>query len=170
MVIDPASVRLQAIGVVRSPYKQPSGAPIQGAFAPEGEGTVEVYEEFAAGLADLEGFSHIWLIYLFHLSQGYKLRVVPFMDDVERGLFATRAPRRPNPIGLSLVRLLRVEGPVLHLAEIDVVDGTPVLDIKPYSPQIDSRSGVRCGWLERIDEETRRRRARADRRFCGQHE
>jgi tRNA-Thr(GGU) m(6)t(6)A37 methyltransferase TsaA len=95
---------------------------------------------------------------------------VPFMDDVERGLFATRAPRRPNPIGLSLVRLLRVEGPVLHLAEIDVVDGTPVLDIKPYSPQIDSRSGVRCGWLERIDEETRRRRARADRRFCGQHE
>jgi tRNA-Thr(GGU) m(6)t(6)A37 methyltransferase TsaA len=170
MVIDPESVRLRSIGIVRSPYKQPSGAPIQGAFAPKGEGTIEIYGEFTDGLADLEGFSHIWLIYLFHLSQGYKLRVVPFMDDVERGLFATRAPRRPNPLGLSLVRLLRAEGSLLHIAEIDLVDGTPVLDIKPFSPEIDSRSEIRCGWLERIDKETRHRRSRADRRFCGQDE
>jgi tRNA-Thr(GGU) m(6)t(6)A37 methyltransferase TsaA len=162
------SFSFRAIGVVHSPYKEPAGTPIQGAFAPEGEGTIEIFDEFAAGLADLEGFSHIWLLYVFHRSEGFKLRVVPFMDDAERGLFATRAPRRPNPIGLSLIKLLRVEGPILHVAEIDLLDGTPVLDIKPYSPEMDSRAGTRCGWLDRISKETRRKRSRADRRFNGE--
>ena len=159
------SIRTKPIGIVHSPYKERSGTLIQGTFMPEGEGTVEIFEKFAEGLADLEGFSHIWLLYQFHLSENYSLKVVPFMDDVERGLFATRAPRRPNPIGLSLLRLLKIEGPVLHVAELDIVDGTPVLDIKPYYPDIDCRPDARCGWLDGIDEETRRRRSRADRRF-----
>ena len=159
------SLILEPIGLVRSPFAEREGAPIQGAFAPDAEGTIEIYEQYAEGLADLDGFSHIWLIYQFHLSTDYKLRVVPFMDDRERGLFSTRAPRRPNPIGLSLVRLLRVEGRILHVAGIDVVDGTPVLDIKPYSPEIDSRPDARCGWLDEVDPQTRRRRSRADKRF-----
>jgi tRNA-Thr(GGU) m(6)t(6)A37 methyltransferase TsaA len=153
------------IGRVRSPFKEREGAPIQGAFAPEAKGAIEVLPEFAEGLADLDGFSHIWVLYHFHLSGGFKLKVVPFMDDVERGLFSTRAPRRPNPIGLSLVRLLGVEGNVLRIAEVDMLDGTPVLDIKPYSPEIDGRPEVRCGWLDGVDPDTRRRRSRADGRF-----
>lgn len=153
------------IGVIHSPFKEREGTPIQGTFAPEAEGTIEIYPQFEEGLADLEGFSHIWVLYHFHLSEGYKLRVVPFMDDTERGLFSCRAPRRPNPIGMSLVRLLAVKGRTLKVAELDMLDGTPVLDIKPYSPRIDHREGVRCGWLDEIDEETRRKRSRADGRF-----
>ena len=147
------------IGIVHSPYTEPAGTPIQGAFAPEVEGTIEIFEEFSEGLADLDGFSHIWLLYQFHRSSGYRLRVVPFMDDSERGLFATRAPRRPNPIGLSLLRLLKVEGCVLHVAELDILDGAPVLDIKPYSPVFDARPDARSGWIDDIDPEERRRRA-----------
>lgn len=153
------------IGVVHSTYKDREGTPIQGAFAPESEGVIEVYPEYAEGLSDLDGFSHIWILYHFHLSEGYRLRVIPFMDDVERGLFSTRAPRRPNPIGLSLVKLLEVKDNILRIAELDMVDGTPVLDIKPYSPRIDNRDETRSGWLENIDEETGRKRSRADKRF-----
>ena len=159
------SLILEPIGVAHSPFDKREGTPIQGAFAPDAEGTIEIYERFAEGLADLNGFSHIWLLYHFHLSNEYKLRVVPFMDVRERGLFSTRAPRRPNPIGLSLVRLLRVEGRILHVAGIDVIDGTPVLDIKPYYPAIDSRPDARCGWLDEVDAETQRQRSRADKRF-----
>ncbi|HUX06980.1 MAG TPA: tRNA (N6-threonylcarbamoyladenosine(37)-N6)-methyltransferase TrmO [Acidobacteriota bacterium] len=164
------SLRIKPIGIVHSPYKERLGTPIQGTFAPEGKGTIEIFEEFAEGLADIGGFSHIWVLYQFHLSEGYNLKVVPFMDDVERGLFSTRASRRPNPIGLSLLRLLQVVGPALHVAELDIVDGTPVLDIKPYLPDIDSRTNARSGWLDRIEDETRRRRSRADGRFCGRME
>ena len=122
--------------------------PIQPAAAGGARGTVEVFEEYRAGLRDLDGFSHIVLLYLFHRSEGFKLRVVPFMDTEPRGLFATRAPRRPNPIGLSVVQLDRVEGGMLYIRNVDMLDGTPLLDIKPYVPEFDSQVKVRTGWLE----------------------
>ncbi len=164
---EPASIIYRPIGVVRSPYVEPSGTPIQGALAPEGEGTIEIFEQYAEGLADLDGFSHIWAIYHFHRSEGFKLKVTPFMDDVERGVFSCRAPRRPNPVGLSLLKLLRIEGSVLHVAELDILDGTPVLDIKPHYPTVDTRPDVKSGWLDDVDSETRRKRGRADGRFSG---
>jgi tRNA-Thr(GGU) m(6)t(6)A37 methyltransferase TsaA len=112
--------------------------PIQPAGACGVRGTVEVFPEFCGGLDDLGGFSRIILVYFFHRSHGYALRVVPFLDDRERGVFATRAPRRPNPIGLSVVRLVAVQGCRLVIEDVDVLDGTPVLDIKPYVPSIDA--------------------------------
>lgn len=123
--------------------------PIQphGAIGIKGE--VEVFEEFRPGLKDLDGFSHIILIYEFHRSQGFKLEVVPFLDDKPRGLFSTRAPKRPNPIGISTVQLDRIEEGRLYVQNIDILDGTPLLDIKPYIPEIDSHTEIRIGWLEK---------------------
>lgn len=135
------------IGVVHSPFREPEEMPIQPAGAAGVTGTVEVFEDFRAGLQDLDGFSHIILLYLFHRCRGCKLRVVPFMDSRQHGVFATRAPRRPNPIGLSVVRLDRIEGGVLHIRNIDILDGTPLLDIKPYVPAFDAPGEVRTGWL-----------------------
>jgi tRNA-Thr(GGU) m(6)t(6)A37 methyltransferase TsaA len=112
------------------------------------KGTVKVFEEFRAGLKDLDGFSHIILIYVFHRSQGFELEVVPFLDTQPRGLFATRAPRRPNPIGLSTVQLDRIENGHLLVQNVDILDGTPLLDIKPYVPEFDSHTEIRTGWLE----------------------
>ncbi|MFC1525385.1 tRNA (N6-threonylcarbamoyladenosine(37)-N6)-methyltransferase TrmO, partial [Candidatus Latescibacterota bacterium] len=137
----PSPLQLNPIGEVHSPHQQVVGMPIQPSRARGVEGTVEVYEEYAEGLADLDGFSHIILLYHFHRSQGHSLRVVPFLDTVERGLFATRAPRRPNPLGLSVLRLLGIDGATLRVADIDILDGTPVLDIKPYVPDFDARTG-----------------------------
>ena len=148
------------IGVLRSDFKEPAGTPIQGAYAPETEGSAEVFEEFADGLDDLEGFTHIYVIYVFDRSDGFRLKLKPFRDDTERGVFATRAPRRPNQIGLSVVRLLGREGNVLRLAEVDFLDGSPLLDIKPYVPTFDHRDDVRSGWLEDSEDRTR-----ADGRF-----
>ena len=122
--------------------------PIQPAGAQGVAGIVEVSPEYGDGLQDLKGFSHIFLIYHFHLSQGYSLKVKPFLDDAKRGLFATRAPRRPNGIGISVVRLARIEGCVLHIEDVDIVDGTPLLDIKPYVPEFDNRDAERIGWLD----------------------
>jgi tRNA (adenine37-N6)-methyltransferase len=112
-------------------------------------GTVEVFEAYRPGLKDLDGFSHIILLYHFHRSHGFNLHVVPFMDSELRGLFATRAPKRPNPIGLSVVQLDRVETGVLQIQNVDMLDGTPLLDIKPYVPEFDPQAEVRTGWLER---------------------
>lgn len=137
----------RAIGVIRTPFTDAEGTPIQGAFALDAEGTVEVKPEYAEGLKDLEGFSHIVLLYAFHRSEGYALRVTPYMDDARRGLFATRAPRRPNPVGFTVVGLSRVEGGTLHVAGVDMLDGTPLLDIKPYSSTFDEREGVTTGWM-----------------------
>jgi tRNA-Thr(GGU) m(6)t(6)A37 methyltransferase TsaA len=124
--------------------------PVQPAGAQGILGTVELLPEYGDGVKDLGGFSHIILLYVFHCSNRYKLVVTPFMDSVPRGLFATRAPNRPNPIGLSVVRLVRVDGTRLHVEGIDVLDGTPLLDIKPYVPEFDCPSGaVRAGWLEK---------------------
>ena len=135
------------IGTIHSPFKDIEGTPIQASGAEEAAGTVVVDPRYEEGLKDLDGFSHVILLYHFHLSKGCVLQVQPFLDDRLRGLFATRAPRRPNSIGLSVVRLLRVEGPTLHVEDLDVVDGTPLLDIKPYVPEFDVRRAERTGWL-----------------------
>jgi len=121
--------------------------PIQPAAAIGIRGTVELFAGFAAGLKDLAGFSHIILLYHFHRVAQSKLVVVPFLDREPRGIFATRAPARPNPIGLSVVRLLSVEGNVLQIENVDIVDGTPLLDIKPYVPEFDHHEADRIGWL-----------------------
>jgi tRNA (adenine37-N6)-methyltransferase len=137
---------VRAIGVIRSPFRQQANTPIQ-ASRSEAQGKVEVFPEYEDGLEDLEGFSHIFLLYLFHCSVGYSLHVKPFLDDRERGLFATRHPCRPNPIGMSVVGLTRRCGNVLEVSGIDVLDATPLLDIKPYVPEFDVRLGSRAGWL-----------------------
>jgi tRNA-Thr(GGU) m(6)t(6)A37 methyltransferase TsaA len=138
---------MKPIGVIRTPWDDTSGMPIQPRFS-QAVGRVEVFEEYAAGLQDLDGFSHVILIYALHHSDGYSLRVKPFLDDVARGLFATRHPCRPNPIGLSVVRLVTCDGQVLEVEGIDVLDGTPLLDIKPYVPDFDARSDARAGWYD----------------------
>jgi tRNA-Thr(GGU) m(6)t(6)A37 methyltransferase TsaA len=137
------------IGVVHSPFKEPTGTPIQPSAARGTRGIVEILPEYEEGLQDLEGFSHLILLYHCHLARGFTLKVKPFLDDTQRGVFATRAPARPNPIGLSIVRLERVEGRQLHIREVDIVDGTPLLDIKPYVPQFDTRTDATSGWLEK---------------------
>jgi tRNA-Thr(GGU) m(6)t(6)A37 methyltransferase TsaA len=141
-------VEYEAIGVIHTPHKTPGEAPIQPSKAGEARGRVELRQEYGAGLADLDGFSHILLLYHLHRTSGYQLRVVPFLDTRERGLFATRAPWRPNPIGLSVVRLERIERTTLFVRDVDMLDGTPLLDIKPYVPEFDQRKGVRLGWLD----------------------
>jgi len=141
-------MQFQPIGFVHTPFTDLTGMPIQPAGGKGIRGTVEIHPEYRAGLEDLDGFSHIILLYHFHKSDGHKLRVKPFMDSVERGLFATRAPRRPNAIGLSIVKLNRIEDCVLHVENLDMLDGTPVLDIKPYVPEFDGQVDVRTGWLE----------------------
>lgn len=141
-----AGFTMYAIGVIRSPFREQASTPIQ-ASRSEAPGEVEVFAEYEEGLEDLEGFSHIFLLYLFHGSVGYSLRVKPFLDTRERGLFATRHPSRPNPIGLSVVGLIGRRGNVLDVEGVDVLDGTPLLDIKPYVPEFDVRAGARAGWL-----------------------
>jgi tRNA (adenine37-N6)-methyltransferase len=140
-------VTYRPIGVIRSPFVDTEGMPIQPSGAPGVTGTVELEPEFCAGLKDLDGFSHIILIYHFHLSKGQSLEVKPFLDDELRGVFATRAPRRPNSIGISVVRLIRIEGRTLSIEDVDIVDGTPLLDIKPHVPEFDCRQTARVGWL-----------------------
>ena len=135
------------IGIIRSPYKETEGTPIQTTGAKGVGGTAEIVSECAEGLRDLEGFSHIILIYHFHLSKGYSLTVKPFLDDTPRGVFATRAPKRPNAIGISVVRLVKIEGTTLHIEDVDIVDSTPLLDIKPYVPEFDAKEAERTGWL-----------------------
>lgn len=142
----PDPITMRPIGVIRSPFRATQGMPIQTVAAADAEGELEVLEEFAPGLRDVEGFEY--LILLTHLHQATeKLEVVPFMDTVGHGVFATRAPARPNRIGLSIVRLLALQGRVLRFAGNDMLDGTPVLDIKPYVPLLDVRATERIGWF-----------------------
>jgi tRNA-Thr(GGU) m(6)t(6)A37 methyltransferase TsaA len=135
------------IGIIHSPYETPQGTPIQPAGARGTKGRIEVFPEFTPGLADLNGFSHIYLIYHFHLSKKFSLSVTPFLDDQKRGLFATRAPSRPNPIGISVVRLVEISNASLQILDVDVVNGTPLLDIKPYVPEFDAHKVERMGWI-----------------------
>jgi tRNA-Thr(GGU) m(6)t(6)A37 methyltransferase TsaA len=141
-------IELISIGIIHTPFTTLEGMPVQPAGATGIRGTIEVFEEYHAGLKDLDGFSHLVLLYHFHRSRGFKLNVVPFMDTESRGLFATRAPNRPNPVGISVVQLDRIENGVLHIQNIDTLDGTPLLDIKPYVPEFDSAATIRTGWLE----------------------
>jgi tRNA-Thr(GGU) m(6)t(6)A37 methyltransferase TsaA len=141
-------ISYRPIGVIHSPFTGIEGMPIQPTGASGIQGTVEVFPEFTEGLKDLEGFSHIILLYHFHRVQEVKLVVTPFMDSQPRGVFATRAPKRPNPIGLSIVKLLGIEQNTLHIENVDILDGTPLLDIKPYVPEFDHHPADRVGWLE----------------------
>lgn len=138
----------QPIGVIHSPFTRRDHTPIQ-PYRSKTRGQVELFPEYEIGLQDLDGFSHIILLYLFHQAEpGYDLTVTPFLDDQPKGLFATRYPRRPNPIGLSIVRLARREGRVLHVEGIDVLDNTPLLDVKPYVPPFDAFPEATLGWLQ----------------------
>jgi tRNA-Thr(GGU) m(6)t(6)A37 methyltransferase TsaA len=141
------TIDLEPIGVIHSPFKTPEDMPIQPAAAQGVSGSVELMPEYAAGLADLIGFSHIYLLYFFHLSHGYNLQVIPFLDTVPRGIFATRAPRRPNPIGLSIIRIHKITENIIEIKNVDIIDGTPLLDIKPYVPEMDATENCRIGWL-----------------------
>ncbi len=141
-------IQLKPIGIIHTPFRQLEGMPIQPAGAEGVKGTIEVFEEFQSGLKDLDEFSHIILLYHFHRSQGFKLEVVPYMDTRPHGLFATRAPKRPNPIGLSVVQLNGINNGKLLIQNVDILDGTPLLDIKPYVPEFDNHEKIRTGWLE----------------------
>lgn len=155
-----ARMRLRPIGVIRTPFAEAYGTPIQPAFAEGATGEVVVEEAFEPALLDLDGFERIWLVYWFDRCVPYQPRVIPYRDTRERGLFATRSPCRPNPIGLSVVRLLGRQGRVLQVAGVDMLDGTPLLDIKPYVPEFDAHRS-RAGWLDQAGVDRRQ----ADGRF-----
>jgi tRNA-Thr(GGU) m(6)t(6)A37 methyltransferase TsaA len=137
----------EPIGYIHTPFKESRGTPIQPTGAAGVAGRIELHSNFAPGLRDLEGFSHIVLVYHFHRAKEAVLQITPFMDTEPRGLFATRAPNRPNPIGISTVQLLRIEGNMLYVESVDILDGTPLLDIKPYVPAFEPQNVDRIGWL-----------------------
>ncbi len=141
-------IKYRPIGKIHSPFKEPKGTPIQPSAGKDVKGIVEVFSEYAEGLKDIDGFSHIILIIHLHLAIESKLVATPFMDDEPHGIFAIRGPSRPNPIGISIVRLDKVEGNILHILDLDIIDGTPLLDIKPYLPAFDEKEAVKIGWLE----------------------
>jgi len=142
-------IMYRPIGIIYSPYKEPRGIPIQPTAAKDIEGIIEIFPEYTEGLKDIQGFSHIILIYHLHLSKEFSLKVKPYMDDNMRGVFATRSPSRPNPIGISIVRLNKVDNNILYIRNIDIVNGTPLLDIKPYVPEFDIWKVERIGWLDK---------------------
>lgn len=139
-------IAIHPIGIIHSPYQTKEEAPIQGAFQPEAEGTVELFAEFAPALKDIETFTHLFLIYRFDRAGEVILSRPTFLDDEPHGVFASRHPCRPNGLGLSVVRLLRREGDILHVGGIDVLDGTPLIDIKPYIPRFDCHPEASAGW------------------------
>ena len=141
-------LKIEPIGVIETPFREPAGTPIQPSRANGARGKVRVEPRFWAGLQDLAGFERIRLIYWLHRRPGSALVVTPFLDQQERGVFATRAPARPTPIGISAVRLMGIEGGVLEVADVDMIDGTPLLDIKPYVPEFDSYPASRAGWFD----------------------
>ena len=157
------SLSCRPIGIIHTPFKELENMPIQPSGAAGIRGTVELFPEFIEGLKDLDGFSHLILLYHFHESRGYKLVVTPFLDSKPRGLFSTRAPKRPNPIGLSIVRLIQIQGCSLDVENVDILDGTPLLDIKPYVPEFDHQEDCRIGWLGKARGEVRNKRS--DKRF-----
>lgn len=154
----------EPIGIIHSPFTNVEGMPIQPKGATEFRGYIEVFDQFADGLKDLDGFSHIFLIYHFHGSRGYSLHTKPFLENTLRGVFATRAPKRPNPVGLSVVRLLSIENNMLHIQDVDILDGTPLIDIKPFVSGIDNRTETSRGWMD--DKAMQFRAKRSDGRFA----
>ncbi|MEN6442176.1 MAG: tRNA (N6-threonylcarbamoyladenosine(37)-N6)-methyltransferase TrmO [Methanoregula sp.] len=152
------------IGIIHSPFSEPAGMPIQPAGASGVQGRIVLDPEFQDGLKDLTGFSRIILIYIFHRSNGYNLNIMPFLDTVQHGVFATRAPRRPNAIGISIVRLVAIHGCELIIEDVDILDGTPLLDIKPYVPAFDAYPEEKAGWFDNSGDTVTG--VRSDNRFC----
>ena len=157
-------ITFRPIGIIQTPFKDKKGMPIQPAGAKGIRGTINIRTEYTDGLKDLEGFSHIILIYHFHLSKDYSLIVTPFLEDQPRGVFATRAPKRPNSIGLSIVKLNAVKGNVLDIENVDIIDKTPLLDIKPYVPEFDAQVEVETGWLAKAAKQIKQ--TKSDKRFA----
>lgn len=144
-------IRYKSIGIIHSAFTDKTNTPIQGTFAKDAKGTVEIFPEYADGLKDIEGFSHLILIYHFHLSNGYSLISMPFLEDEQHGIFSIRHFNRPNPIGLSIVKLENVKGNLLEIGDVDILDGTPLLDIKPYVSLFDNKSDAKSGWVDKPD-------------------
>jgi tRNA-Thr(GGU) m(6)t(6)A37 methyltransferase TsaA len=140
--------RIQFIGTIKTPFTEPSGTPSQPVYGRGVEGRILIYESFAPALDDIEDFERLWLLYWMDRVGPYQSRVMPYRDNREHGLFATRSPNRPNPIGLSVVRLVKREGAVLYIADIDILDNTPLLEIKPYIPEFDAYPNSRAGWFD----------------------
>lgn len=143
------------IGIIHTPYQEQENTPIQGIFAPDVEGKVEVFPEYAEGLKDIQGFSHLILIYNFHKSQGCSLIARPFLDKEKKGIFSIRHFNRPNPIGLSIVRLIDISDNILTIKDVDILDGTPLLDIKPYVTDFDIKDKAKSGWYENASERSK---------------
>lgn len=147
------------IGVIRTPHKTMKGTPIQPVGAKGVKGVIELNEEYVNGLKDLDGFTYIILLYVFHKSEGFSLHIQPYLEKEEKGLFATRFQARPNPIGFSVVKLERIEGNKIYVEDVDMLDGTPLLDIKPFIPNVDNRLDGKIGWLEGRSEKMRKAKA-----------
>ena len=143
-----SAIIFKPIGVIHSPFKEPKGTPIQPTAAKGIRGTIELFKEYTEGLKDLSDFTYIFVLYQFHLSKKSSLTVVPFMDTRTHGLFSTRAPNRPNQIGISIVELISIKENILEIQDVDIVDGTPLIDIKPFVPEFDTREASKKGWLE----------------------
>jgi tRNA-Thr(GGU) m(6)t(6)A37 methyltransferase TsaA len=148
------------IGVISTPFKKLSEIPIQPVFAKGIKGTVTIEPSYTDGLRDLNGFSHIYLFYCFHKWKEMKLIVKPYLENKEHGVFATRAVSRPNPLGFSLVKLVSIEKSELRIEDVDILNGTPLIDIKPYIKRFDSRKDVRSGWQNCIDDTVANARGR----------
>lgn len=158
------SIIINPIGVIRTPHKDIKNMPIQPLAAEGIKGQIELLPEYVGGLKDLEGFSHITLIYRFHKIEGFELEVIPFMDTEMRGIFSCKAPKRPNAIGISTVKLLSIERNIIHIEQVDMLDETPLIDIKPFFPKYDNRDNVLIGWLEK-NKDIPVEKMRADERF-----
>jgi tRNA-Thr(GGU) m(6)t(6)A37 methyltransferase TsaA len=154
---------MKPIGIIHSLFHEISNMPIQPAGAKGIKGEIEIYPEFTDGLEDLDGFSHIYLLYKFHQVTNIRLKVVPFMDNVERGIFSTRSPARPNPIGISIVKLLEIKKNILTIEGVDILDGTPLLDIKPYIKKFDHIKNPTSGWMKSSQKKIQKKRS--DKRF-----
>ncbi len=158
-----AGIHFKPIGIIRTPFKSKEGMPIQSGAAAGIKGTIVLDEQYVEGISDLDGFTYIYLVYFFHQSDGFNLKVIPFLDDKPRGLFSTRAPRRPNQIGISVVKVLAVKDNKIEIEQVDMLDGTPLLDIKPYIPEFDARTQGKTGWIARQVDNLNK--TRSDRRF-----
>lgn len=158
------TIIINPIGVIRTPHTDIKNMPIQPIAADGIKGYIELLPQYVAGLKDLIGFSYITLIYHFHKIEGFELEVIPFMDTEKRGIFSCKAPKRPNAIGLSTVKLLGIEGNIIHIEQVDMLDGTPLIDVKPFFPKYDNRDNVSIGWLEK-NKDIPIEKMRADERF-----
>ena len=156
-------IQYYPIGVIHSQFTKIEGMPIQPSGGTQFDGHIEIFEQFSEGLKDLDGFSHVFLIYHFHNSKGFSLITKPFLDETPRGVFSTRSPRRPNPVGLSIVRIKSISDNIIYIKDIDILDGTPLIDIKPFVSDIDNRTDTTRGWID--DKAVQFRVKRSDDRF-----